>query len=90
MPLCLNSGKLSKAVIVIWKAGRNMVKVHLTGDSLMVRHETADQAMVTVKLFDLDLSLDIYNSAISGNTTRDLLARYDDIIGDTVSEYLLF
>ncbi len=88
MPLCLNSGKLSKAVVVIWKAGRNMVKVHLTGDNLMARHETADQAMVTVKLFDLDLSLDIYNSAISGNTTRDLLARYDDIIGDTVSEYL--
>lgn len=54
----------------------------------MARHETADQAMVTVKLFDLDLSLDIYNSAISGNTTRDLLARYDDIISDPVSEYL--
>lgn len=65
-----------------------MVKIHVTGDSLMARHETADQPMVNIKLLDLDLSLEIQNSAISGNTTRDLLARYDDIILDKVSEYL--
>lgn len=64
------------------------MKIHLTGDSLMARHEDADIPMVNIKLYDLDPSLKVTNSAISGNSTRDLLARYDDIIMDHQSEYL--
>ncbi|MFI3887987.1 GDSL-type esterase/lipase family protein [Streptococcus parauberis] len=64
------------------------MKIHLTGDSLMARYEDADIPMVNIKLYDLDPTLKVTNSAISGNSTRDLLARYDDIIMDTQSEYL--
>ncbi|AEF25667.1 GDSL-type esterase/lipase family protein [Streptococcus parauberis] len=64
------------------------MKIHVTGDSLMARHEDADIPMVNIKLYDLDPTLKVTNSAISGNSTRDLLARYDDIIMDTQSEYL--
>lgn len=64
------------------------MKIHVTGDSLMARHEDADISMVNIKLYDLDPTLKVTNSAISGNSTRDLLARYDDIIMDTQSEYL--
>ncbi|MFZ2185460.1 MAG: GDSL-type esterase/lipase family protein [Streptococcus parauberis] len=64
------------------------MKIHVTGDSLMARHEDSDIPMVNIKLYDLDPTLKVTNSAISGNSTRDLLARYDDIIMDTQSEYL--
>lgn len=41
------------------------MKIHLTGDSLMARHEDADIPMVNIKLYDLDPSLKVTNSAIS-------------------------
>ncbi|KHD45945.1 SGNH/GDSL hydrolase family protein [Streptococcus hongkongensis] len=64
------------------------MKIHVTGDSLMARLEDADIPMVNLKLYDLDPTLRVMNSAISGNSTRDLLARFEDIIMDNQSEYL--
>lgn len=63
-------------------------KIHLTGDSLMARHEDADQPMVNLMLHALDENLVIHNTAISGNSTRDLLARYQDMILEEESDYL--
>lgn len=64
------------------------MKIHVTGDSLMARHETAKQPMVNLILHQKDPILRVQNSAISGNTTRDLLVRYKDIILDKDSDYL--
>jgi len=64
------------------------MKIHVTGDSLMARHESANQPMVTIKLHEIDPTLEVHNSAVSGNTTRDLLARFEDVILDKDSEYL--
>lgn len=64
------------------------MKIHVTGDSLMARHETAKQPMVNLILHQKDPLLRVQNSAISGNTTRDLLVRYKDIILDKDSDYL--
>ncbi|MCZ8466901.1 SGNH/GDSL hydrolase family protein [Streptococcus uberis] len=64
------------------------MKIHVTGDSLMARYETAKQPMVNLILHQKDPLLRVQNSAISGNTTRDLLVRYKDIILDKDSDYL--
>ncbi|WP_440210897.1 DUF459 domain-containing protein [Streptococcus merionis] len=60
---------------------KQQIRLHLTGDSLMARHEGRDQPMINDCLNQLaDFSLEIINTAVSGHNTADLLARLDQEI----------
>ena len=64
------------------------MKLHLIGDSLFARREGCPEAMVCHLLKEKKPDLDIYNSAVSGYNTYDLLAELPKILQVDSCDYL--
>ncbi|MGT2845783.1 GDSL-type esterase/lipase family protein [Streptococcus massiliensis] len=65
------------------------MRIHITGDSLAARFEGYEEPILNYLLKQKIANLQVINTAVSGNNTRDLLARLEaDILSQSATDYL--
>ncbi|MBP2622702.1 GDSL-type esterase/lipase family protein [Streptococcus oricebi] len=63
--------------------------IHITGDSLSARFEGYEEPILNHLLKQKIADLQVINTAVPGNNTRDLLARLEaDILSQSATDYL--